>query len=114
MYNFNLMEDEILINVFDDILIKQEENEKTTTIALTDKRLLFLDYIITNDGLETLRIVKGLNYIRSKDVYYQINLNDIDIITHDKYYKVTLKNKTTFEFNNNELFNLLNNNILRI
>ena len=43
MYNFNFLDDEELIDVFDDTWVGQDENEKTTTIALTNQRLLFLD-----------------------------------------------------------------------
>ena len=43
MYNFNLLKNEKIIKVFEEIYIIQEENEKVTTIALTNKRLLFLD-----------------------------------------------------------------------
>lgn len=52
MYNFNLNKDEEIIKVFDAVLIRQEGDEKVTTIALTNKRVLFLDYLIGNEGLE--------------------------------------------------------------
>lgn len=107
MYNFNFMENEKLIEVFDEILIKQGKFEKITTIALTDKRLLFLDYI-TNDGYEALKITKVINFIKYKDIYYQIDLSDIESIKNtDKYYLITLKDKTSFEFNNIILYELL-------
>lgn len=64
MYNFNLNKDEEIIKVFDGVLIRQEGNEKVTTIALTNKRVLFLDYLIENEGLEVLRIARGMNYIK--------------------------------------------------
>lgn len=64
MYNFNLNKDKEIIKVFDDVLIRQEGNEKVTTIALTNKRVLFLDYLIENEGLEVLRIARGMNYIK--------------------------------------------------
>lgn len=64
MYNFNLNKDEEIIKVFNDVLIRQEGNEKVTTIALTNKRVLFLDYLIENEGLEVLRIARGMNYIK--------------------------------------------------
>lgn len=106
MYNFNFVENEELIEIFDEVLIKQNENEKITTIALTNKRLLFLDYI-TNDGLEVLRITNKLNLIRSKEVYYIIELNNIESIIEEEYYRITLKDKTTFEFNEKKLYELL-------
>jgi len=107
MYNFNFMEDEKLIEVFDEILIKQNKKEKITTIALTDKRLLFLDYI-TNSGYEALKITKGINFVKYKDVYHQIDLSNIESIKNNKeYYLIILKDKTTFEFNNIILYELL-------
>lgn len=107
MYNFNLNKDEEIIKVFDGVLIRQKGNEKVTTIALTNKRVLFLDYLIENEGLGVLRIARGMNYIKYKEVYYQINLNDIESIIKDKFYKVILKNKNSFEFDKGELYSLL-------
>ena len=107
MYNFNFIEDEKLIEVFDEILIKQDKKEKITTIALTDNRLLFLDYI-TNDGYEALKIAKGINFMRYKDVYHQIDLSNIESIkNNDEYYLITLKDRTSFGFNNIILYELL-------
>lgn len=107
MYNFNLTENEEVIKIFDEVFIKQGENEKITTIVLTNLRLLFLDYITPNEGLEVLRIARGTDYIRYKEVYYEIDLNDIANIIKDNYYKLVLKNKNSFEFANEELYNLL-------
>jgi len=108
MYNFNLIENEEVVKIFDEVYIKQGENEKNTTIILTNKRILFLDYIEPNQGLEVLRIARGADYIKYKDVYYQIDINDIERITNGEYFKVVLTNKMTFEFDCIELFNLLN------
>ena len=106
MYNFNFVENEELIEFFDEVYIRQNDNEKITTIALTNKRLLFLDYI-TNDGLEALRITNKMNLVRSKEVYYQLNLEDIKLLSEEEYYSIVLKDGTEFEFNNKELYELL-------
>lgn len=106
MYNFNFIENEKLVEIFDEVLVKQNENEKNTTIALTNKRLLFLDYI-TNDGLEVLRITNKMNLVRIKEVYYQIKLEDIKSVQEEEYYQVILKDDTEFELNNRELYELL-------
>ena len=107
MYNFNFMKNEKLIEIFDEILIRQDKKEKITTIALTDKRLLFLDYI-TNPGYEALKITKGINFVKYKDVYCQIELTNIESIkNNNEYYLITLKDKTSFEFNNDDLYKLL-------
>ena len=69
MYNFELMNGEIVRKIFDDVFIKQGENEKNTTIVLTNKRLLFLDYVMQNEGLEVLRIARGADYIKYKETH---------------------------------------------
>ena len=69
MYNFNLNSNEELKEIFENVHIKQEQSEKTTTVALTNKRLLFLDYI-DDDANEVLRISRGIDYVKYKEVYY--------------------------------------------
>lgn len=106
MYNFNFVENEELIEVFDEVYIRQNNNEKITTIALTNKRLLFLDYI-TNDGLETLRITNKMNLVRSKEVYYSIDLNELEKVYEDEYFIIKLKDNKLIEFNELKLYELL-------
>ena len=36
--------------IFDNLYIKQGNNEKTTSAILTNQRLLFLDYIVLNNN----------------------------------------------------------------
>lgn len=109
MYNFGLMDDEELVKVFDEVLVKQGKNEKVTTIAVTNKRLLFLDHGVENEGAEVLRIAREINYFRVKEVYYEINLKDITDVVKDKLYQVILKDNKMFEFYDEELFLLINN-----
>ena len=107
MYNFNLLHDEELIKVFDDVFIKQEENKKTTTIALTNKRLLFLDYLTSNDSAEVLRIAKGIDYLKYKEVYYELALDELKNIKKEENYLLFFKGDKSFEFDNKELYLLL-------
>lgn len=106
MYNFNFIENEELVDLFDEVYIKQNNNEKITTIALTNKRLLFLDYIISN-GIEALRITNKMNLVRSKEVYYSINLEEIEKVYEDEYFIIKLKDNKLIEFNESKLFGLL-------
>ncbi|MBO5120728.1 MAG: hypothetical protein J6C28_03455 [Bacilli bacterium] len=112
MYNFNLIKDEEVIGIYDNVFIKQDENEKYTTIAITNKRLLFLDYLVANEGMEVLRIARTTSYPKYKDVYYQINLKDIKSITKNKYYKISLITNVSFEFDNKELYELLEKQLM--
>ncbi len=110
MYNFELQKGEETISIFDDIYIKQGTNEKETTIILTTKRILFLDYQ-NDDPNENLRIGRGVQYLRAKEVYYEMLLKDIEKISFDKLYKVLLKNGIEFEFENKDLYKLLKENV---
>lgn len=108
MYNFDFLKNEELINVFDDVWISQGKNEKCTTIALTNQRLLFLDYDKL-DPRENLRIGRGADYIRYKEVYYTINLDNIKNISYkNNILKISFKdNITPIEIDNEELYKLL-------
>lgn len=111
IYNFNFKKYEKILEIFDKVSVSTQNEDKITSIALTNKRLLFLDYLNINSGLETLRITNKFNYIKSKDIYYQINNKDINLTKDNKYYIVTVNNKTIFKFTNKKLYNLLKENI---
>lgn len=106
MYNFNFIKGEKLIEIFEEVLIKYDNKEIITTIAVTDKRLMFLNYI-TNDGLEVLRITNKMNLIRTKEIYYQLNLEDIISLKEAEYYHIVLNGDIEIEFNNKKLYELL-------
>lgn len=106
MYNFDLLLDEKLINVFDDVLVIGDEGERVTSMALTNKRLLFLDYV--NDNLmDALRITGKLNLVRTKEVYYYINLDDISFIDNNDYCVIKINDGHVFRIDNLELYKLL-------
>jgi hypothetical protein len=111
MYNINLLKNEQVIAVFDDTFIKQGKNQKLTTIAITNQRLLFLDYFNETSIEETLRIAKGIDYLRQKEIYYKIELKDITEVLEDDYYYIKLKDNTIIEFDEEELYNLIKEQI---
>ncbi len=110
MYNFTLQKNEETISIFDNAYIKQGDNEKETTIILTNQRLLFLEYL-ANDPNEDLRIGRGIQYLRAQEVYYEFPLKDIEKISFNKLYKVKLKNGVEFEFEDQNLYKLLKENM---
>lgn len=107
MYKYTLNDNEDIIKIFDNLYIKQRSNEKTTSAILTNQRLLFLDYIVQNEGLEVLRIARGSQAIQYKEVYYQIILNDIKMINKKELYEIVLNNNSIIEFNNKKLYDLI-------
>ena len=50
MYKYTLNDNEDIIKIFDNLYIKQGNNEKTTSAILTNQRLLFLDYIVLSNN----------------------------------------------------------------
>lgn len=111
MYNFSLLKNEKVIDVFDDIWVSQNENEKMTTVALTNQRLLFLDYN-NNDPRDNLRIGRGMEYIRYKEVYHSIMLQDIKDVTD--VYILNLKKGCDIKIDNKELCNLIKKQIKNV
>ena len=109
MYDFSLISGEEVLDIFDNVWVKQGDNEKNTTIALTNKRLLFLEYS-KDDPNEVLRTARGLDYPRYKEVYYQIELTNISKVKESENYSVILDNNTSFEFDDSHLFDLLKKN----
>lgn len=103
MYNFNLNYNEELKEIFENVLIKKEDSEKTTTVALTNQRLLFLDYV-NDEANEILRISRGIDYVKYKEVYYDLNLSDIKTIEKDNKFLVLLNDECIFEFDNYKLY----------
>ena len=66
----------------------------------------FLDYD-KNDPRENLRLGRGVEYLRYKEVYYSIELNSIKDIYIDKDVYVIDLGDNKILFDDEELFNLL-------
>lgn len=107
MYNFNFEEGEQLIKVFDPIYIKQGDVEKNTAVAITTNRILFMGYMRDNP-LDDMIPGKVIGVIKFKSVFYEIPLVNVEkVVDNDELYKAIMYNGTNFEFENEELFNLL-------
>ena len=106
MYNIDLLKNEKIIDIFDEVFIKQGNQEKYTTIAITNKRLLFLDYFGNTFIEETLRIAQGVSYLRMKKVYFIIDRKDIKRISKKDYYNIELKDNI-IEFDNEDIYQIL-------
>lgn len=108
MYNYNLLPNEEVKKIFDSITIQHQKDIKETSIIITSQRILFLDYLINpNSPEEVLRIAKGVQYPKYKEVYYQINLKDITKIENHSKYRLILKDNFYFEFEDKELYTVI-------
>ena len=108
MYNFNLEKNEVVDSIFDDVLIKQGDNQKMISVAITNKRILFLDYQ-DNMLLDTLKGAHASSYIKCKEVIFYKKLSSIKSITSGSLYKLEFDDNMVVEFDNQEVFKALNN-----
>ena len=111
MYNFDFLKDEELIEIYEDVWIVQGNNEKCTTIALTNQRLLFLDYD-KYDSRENLRVGRGVEYARFKKEYYSIDLKYIKKVSNKKGITIIdLSDGKNLEIENENIFSLIQKEI---
>ncbi len=82
MYNLELEKNEEIIVIEDDIIVSNKDKSKISTVALTNKRLLFLDLPL-NTTDESIRLANASDYIKIKEVYYSVNLNQIKSVIKD-------------------------------
>lgn len=106
MYNFSFEEGEELIQVFDPIYIKQGEVEKNTAVAVTTQKILFMSYM-NDDPFEDMKAGNVIGVIKFKRPFYEIPLVNIQKVEKDELYKITMYNGMNFEFENDDLYNLL-------
>lgn len=100
MYNFKKLKNEHIELIEDNCILLYEEKEKNISVILTNMRLILLDYPNGTDYQETLRISKGVNYMRNKEEFFFVNLSDIINIENGKY---SLKNGNYFNLKTNEI-----------
>ena len=78
MYEFDKLNNEKIILISDDSFLKVDENWKNISSIVTNKRLILLDYPSNiNNYEETLRVSRGMDYVRKKEVLFNINLDEI-------------------------------------
>ena len=100
MYNFKKLKNEKIELIEDNCILLYEGKERAVSVILTNMRLILLDYPDGTDYQETLRISKGVNYMRNKEEFFSINLSDIINIENGKY---SLKNGNYFNLKTNEI-----------
>ncbi len=98
MYNFNLLENEEIVLISDNSILKMDEKDVNISTVLTNMRLVFLDYPSnTNNYEEVLRTSRGVDYIKKKEEFYSVRLEEIkDIVKNDDFDKYILENGNYF------------------
>lgn len=92
MYNIVLDENEEIKLISDNTIVYNNKEELICTSIITNKRYLILDYPSDlYNTREDLRILNKLNYVKQKEVIFEINLDKILSVEKDnKYYKINI------------------------
>jgi hypothetical protein len=106
MYNFNLEKNEEVVSIFDEVLIKHDDNQRIVSVAITNKRILILDYQ-SIEPLETLKGAHASSYIKMKEVIFSKYLKEIKSIKGKDLYEIMFKDNYIIEFDNDDLYSLL-------
>ena len=105
MYNFNKLDNEEILIISDESILKKEGKDIMISTILTNKRLILLDYPEkSNNYEEAMRTSRGTDYIIQKEPIFIINLDDIEkILEEDFIDKYVLKTTNYFYLGNEEI-----------
>ena len=97
MYEFVKRENEEIIVISDDSILKVDNVEKNISSILTNQRLLFFDNPSkSNNYQEVLKSSRGVNYICQKELIFSIELNDLLNIVEENNFDKYILNDTNF------------------
>lgn len=111
MYDFKKIKGEEIELIEDNCTLIVDEKEMELSVILTNMRVVFLSYPDNFDYQETLRISKGVNYMRKKEEVFSINIADLLRIENDAFDKYVLKNGNCFYLKTKEIKKKISNKI---
>lgn len=109
IYNFNKLDNEEILLISDESILKKEDNEEKISTIVTNKRLILLDYPDgSNNYEEAMRTSRGVDYILQKEPILIVDLEDIkEVINENNCDKYILNTSNYFYLNDNEIKNKL-------
>ena len=105
MYNFNKLDNEEILLISDESVLRKDDKEEKISTIVTNKRLILLDYPdASNNYEEAMRTSRGADYILQKEPILVVNLDEInDIINENTFDKYVLNTSNYFYLNDNEI-----------
>ena len=116
MYNFQKLDNEEILLIRDDSILKKADKDIVISTIITNKRLILLDYPSEiNNYEEAMRTSRGTDYIKQKEPILIVNLEDIkEVVKEENFDKYVLNTSNYFYLNDNEVkdkvIDLLSNN----
>lgn len=115
MYNFNKLENEEILIISDESVLKIGNNEKEISTIVTSKRLILLDYPEgSNNYEEAMRTSRGADYILQKEPILAINLEHIKEITRENDFDKYVLNTSNYFYLNDTLIKTKINELLEL
>lgn len=110
MYNFNKLDNEEILLISDESILKKDDKEEKISTIVTNQRLILLDYPeASNNYEEALRTSRGANYISQKEPILIIDLDSIkEILSENNLDKYVLNTSNYFYLNDSEIKNKIN------
>lgn len=115
MYNFNKLDNEEILLISDESVLRKDDKEEKISTIVTNKRLILLDYPdASNNYEEAMRTSRGADYIQQKEPILTIDLDDIkEIINENNFDKYVLNTSNYFYLSDNEIKNKINELLAR-
>ena len=106
MYEFKKLDGEEIVLISDDSILKVDGNDKNISTILTNQRLLLFDYPSSvNNYQEAMKVGRGADYIKQKELILDVYISDIVSITlEDGYDKYLLENTNYFYLKDIQIF----------
>ena len=110
IYNFNKLDNEEILLISDESILKKDDKEEKISTIVTNKRLILLDYPdASNNYEEVMRTSRGADYILQKEPILTIDLDDIkEIINENNFDKYVLTTSNYFYLNDKEIKTKIN------
>ena len=109
MYNYNLLENEELIKIYDDILLKIGDDILDVSVIITNMRFMILSIPKDKEAYRVGRMI--IDKPISKEIIFETNINNIINIKKEKdYYKYILSDTNYFLLNTDEIYKFIYQN----
>ena len=109
MYNYNLLENEELIKIYDDILLKIGDDILDVSVIITNMRFMILSIPKDKEAYRVGRMI--IDKPISKEIIFETDINNIiDIKKEEDYYKYILSDTNYFLLNTDEIYKFIHQN----
>ena len=109
MYNYSLLNNEKIIKIYDDVLLKTGNDILDVSVIITNMRFIILSIPKNKEVYRVGRMI--IDKPISKETIFETEINNIiDIKKEEDYYKYILSDTNYFLLNTDKIYKLINQN----